>query len=148
MILLIGIHFQEDFLLFKIGFDDFLSENHDETIRVKEELEKEAYKTQALEVKLARLTEQSKTIQREIYNLEQPLKQQKMCQRFLYKVSPELWRAEQDDKPSVELDDDKFIDKTGISSGKVTCAISFKIVENRVHRISFHIQQIRKSRFL
>ncbi|KOC69388.1 Coiled-coil domain-containing protein 37 [Habropoda laboriosa] len=78
------------------GFEEFLSKDHEESMRILLEAEHEAKLTREVSEKRNQLSKELGHVRLDVYHWEENWRMVKMCQRFLYQVSPIAWREEHD----------------------------------------------------
>ncbi|XP_076391290.1 cilia- and flagella-associated protein 100 [Megachile rotundata] len=78
------------------GFEGFLSRDHEESMKILEEAENESKLTKEITLKRNQLSKEFGQVRLDVYYWEENWRMVKMCQRFLYKVSPNAWRMEHD----------------------------------------------------
>ncbi|CAK9801882.1 Cilia- and flagella-associated protein 100 [Anthophora plagiata] len=78
------------------GFEEFLSKDHEESMSILLQAENEVKLTREITEKRNQLTKEFGQVRLEVYHWEENWRMVKMCQRFLYQVSPIAWREEHD----------------------------------------------------
>nr|XP_034180476.1 uncharacterized protein LOC117604486 [Osmia lignaria] len=78
------------------AFEDFLSKDHEQSMKILEEAENESKKTKEITLRRNQLSKEFGQVRLDVYYWEENWRMVKMCQRFLYQVSPDSWRAEHD----------------------------------------------------
>ena len=77
-------------------FEEFLAEDHNESMRVLSEANEEVGKTLAISAKRNQLSKEYGQVRLEVYLWEEAWRMVKQCQKFLYQVSPLSWREQHD----------------------------------------------------
>ncbi|XP_029045393.2 uncharacterized protein LOC114877241 isoform X2 [Osmia bicornis bicornis] len=78
------------------AFEDFLSKDHEQSMKILEEAENESKKTKEITLRRNQLSKEFGQVRLDVYYWEENWRMVKMCQRFLYQVSPDSWRTEHD----------------------------------------------------
>ncbi|XP_043508745.1 uncharacterized protein LOC122528080 [Frieseomelitta varia] len=78
------------------GFEEFLSKDHEESMTILQLAEDEIKKTRDITDRRNYLSTEYGKVRLEVYHWEESWRMVKMCQRFLYQVSPIAWRADYD----------------------------------------------------
>lgn len=78
------------------GFEEFLSKDHEESMKSLFLAENESKKTREMTDHRNKLSVEYGRIRLEVYHWEESWRMMKMCQRFLYQISPISWRTEHD----------------------------------------------------
>ncbi|XP_003400861.1 uncharacterized protein LOC100647161 [Bombus terrestris] len=78
------------------GFEEFLSTDHEESMKILQLAENEIKKTKQITDRRNKLSAEYGKVRLDVYHWEESWRTVKMCQRFLYQVSPLAWRAEHD----------------------------------------------------
>ncbi|XP_053998659.1 uncharacterized protein LOC128887143 [Hylaeus anthracinus] len=82
--------------LYVSGFEEFLSKDHEESMKILVQAEEEMRLTKEVSDKRNQLSKEYGQVRLEVYFWEENWRTVKMCQRFLYQVSPISWRVEHD----------------------------------------------------
>ncbi|XP_011698548.1 PREDICTED: coiled-coil domain-containing protein 37-like [Wasmannia auropunctata] len=75
------------------GFEEFLSKDHEKSMRMLEKAEQEAKLTEEISVRRNELAKQFGQSRLDVYVWEENWRLVKMCQIFLFRVSPVTWRV-------------------------------------------------------
>ncbi|KAL0118139.1 hypothetical protein PUN28_009069 [Cardiocondyla obscurior] len=86
------------------GFEEFLSKDHEKSMRILEKAEREAKLTEEISDRRNVLAKQYGQSRLDVYVWEDNWRLVKMCQMFLHQVSPVSWRARHDRSLSSELE--------------------------------------------
>lgn len=78
------------------GFEEFLSRDHEDSMAILEKAEDEVKKTYEITTIRNQLSKELGQVRLEVYSAEELWRVVKMCQKFLYQVSPTSWRREHD----------------------------------------------------
>ncbi|KAI4491877.1 hypothetical protein M0804_003269 [Polistes exclamans] len=78
------------------GFEDFLSKDHEKSMIILEEAEKELKLTLTINEKRTSLMKEYGQIRLDLYYWEERWRLAKTCQKFLFQISPISWRNEYD----------------------------------------------------
>lgn len=78
------------------SFEEFLSKDHEKSMHMLEKAEREAKLTEEISARRSELARQFGQSRLDIYVWEENWRLVKMCQMFLYRVSPVAWRAKYD----------------------------------------------------
>ncbi|XP_043258569.1 uncharacterized protein LOC122400900 [Colletes gigas] len=78
------------------GFEEFLSKDHEESMKILVQAENEVRLTKEISDKRNKLSKEYGQVRLDVYFWEESWRMVKMCQRFLYQVSPISWRAKHD----------------------------------------------------
>ncbi|KOX74378.1 Coiled-coil domain-containing protein 37, partial [Melipona quadrifasciata] len=78
------------------GFEEFLSKDHEESMMILQLAEDEMKKTRQITERRNKLSTEYGKVRLQVYQWEESWRMVKMCQRFLYQVSPIAWRADYD----------------------------------------------------
>ncbi|KYN11959.1 Coiled-coil domain-containing protein 37 [Trachymyrmex cornetzi] len=78
------------------GFEEFLSKDHEKSMQMLKKAEWEAKLTEEISTRRNELAKQFGQSRLDIYVLEENWRLVKMCQMFLYRVSPVAWRIKHD----------------------------------------------------
>ncbi|XP_077262569.1 cilia- and flagella-associated protein 100 [Temnothorax americanus] len=78
------------------GFEEFLSKDHEKSMHMLEKAEREAKLTEEISARRNELAKQFGQSRLDVYVWEENWRLVKMCQMFLYQVSPVAWRAKYD----------------------------------------------------
>ncbi|KAK1124334.1 hypothetical protein K0M31_006703 [Melipona bicolor] len=78
------------------GFEEFLSKDHEESMAILQLAEDEMKKTRQITERRNKLSTEYGKVRLQVYHWEESWRMVKMCQRFLYQVSPIAWRADYD----------------------------------------------------
>lgn len=78
------------------GFEEFLSKDHEKSMQMLKKAEWEAKLTEEISTRRNELARQFGQSRLDIYVLEENWRLVKMCQMFLYHVSPVAWRIKYD----------------------------------------------------
>ncbi|XP_076753331.1 cilia- and flagella-associated protein 100 [Xylocopa sonorina] len=78
------------------GFEEFLSKDHEESMKILLHADNEVKLTRDITEKRNQLSRDFGRVRLDVYHWEENWRMVKMCQRFLYQVSPIAWREEHD----------------------------------------------------
>ncbi|KAG7210421.1 hypothetical protein KM043_011953 [Ampulex compressa] len=78
------------------GFEEFLSKDHERSMEVLEKAEKETKLTNEITERRNQLSKEFGQVRLDVYVWEENWRMVKMCQKFLYQVSPISWRMQYD----------------------------------------------------
>ncbi|KAG5318404.1 CP100 protein, partial [Pseudoatta argentina] len=92
------------------NFDEFLSKDHEKSMQMLKKAEWEIKLTDEIGTRKSELVKQFGQIRLEIYILEEHWRLVKMCQMFLYCVSPVAWRTKYEAERGITLVDTPSID--------------------------------------
>ncbi|XP_043280912.1 cilia- and flagella-associated protein 100 isoform X2 [Venturia canescens] len=87
---------KENYRICVNGFEEFLSKDHGDSMAILNEAEEEVKLTYAATTRRNQLSKDLGQLRLEVYSLEESWRTVKMCQKFLYQVSPISWRLEHD----------------------------------------------------
>lgn len=77
-------------------FEEFLAEDHEQSMMMLYEAREEERKTLAITSKRNQLSKEYGQVRLEVYFWEEAWRMVKQCQNFLYQVSPVSWREDHD----------------------------------------------------
>lgn len=92
----IRIFFQRRYRRYISGFEEFLSKDHEESMKSLLLAENESKKTREMTDHRNKLSVEYGRVRLEVYHWEESWRTMKMCQRFLYQIAPISWRTEHD----------------------------------------------------
>lgn len=75
------------------GFEEFLSKDHEKSIHMLEKAERETKLTEEISARRNELARQFGQSRLDVYVWEENWRMMKMCQMFLYRVSPVAWKV-------------------------------------------------------
>ncbi|EZA61449.1 Coiled-coil domain-containing protein [Ooceraea biroi] len=78
------------------SFEEFLSKDHEKSMSMLEEAEREAKLTEEIRARRNELSKRFGQSRLDVYFWEENWRMAKMCQMFLYRISPVAWRAKHD----------------------------------------------------
>ncbi|XP_017884393.1 cilia- and flagella-associated protein 100-like [Ceratina calcarata] len=78
------------------GFEEFLSKDHEESMNVLNKADDEVKLTREVTETRNQLSKEFGKVRLDVYHWEESWRMVKMCQRFLYQVSPIAWREKHD----------------------------------------------------
>lgn len=90
------LSYQRRYRRYVSGFEEFLSTDHEESMKILQLAENEIKKTKQITDRRNKLSAEYGKVRLDVYHWEESWRTVKMCQRFLYQVSPLAWRAEHD----------------------------------------------------
>lgn len=87
---------QKEWQMYAKSFEEFLSKDHDESMRILNEASEEEKRTANMTAEKNQLSRAYGQVRLEVYFWEEAWRMVKQCQKFLYQVSPISWRDEHD----------------------------------------------------
>lgn len=93
---MLHLSYQRRYRRYVSGFEEFLSKDHEESMKILQLAENEIKKTRQITDTRNKLSAEYGKVRLDVYHWEESWRTVKMCQRFLYQVSPLAWRAEHD----------------------------------------------------
>lgn len=77
-------------------FEVFLSKDHEKSMRILEQAEREIKLTEAISSRRNELSKEFGQIRLKVYSWEENWRMVKLCQTFLYRTAPTAWRVQHD----------------------------------------------------